>query len=67
MSFRCNKCRRQTQPGEKAAIVPVQTRACQHPERRDENDVVIDRGGCGTQIVREIQVCAGCSGNTYRP
>lgn len=60
--FICQKCRRQSSPGEKQFTRVMQTRdkvyLPRHKANRDESD---DRGGRGVEIAREIKVCEGCT------
>jgi hypothetical protein len=64
--FICQQCYRQTQPGEKAYSLVLETRVHVHPERtyrvRRESQQRTDCGGTGTQIVRELRVCIDCAG-----
>jgi hypothetical protein len=69
--FTCQHCQRQTEPGEKARTIVVETRPHHHPSRsyfmRGETKPRIDRGGTGTQIVREVRVCGACAqGNSLQ-
>ena len=63
--FICQHCQRQTDHGEKAHMRVLETRIHQHPRReywlRGESKPRADRGGTGTQIVREIRVCLACA------
>lgn len=63
--FVCQQCRRQTQPGEKAHMLVLETRVHVHPARsylvRGDPRTRTDPGGSGTQIVRELRVCGACA------
>jgi len=68
MSYRCDDCGEVSIPGERCYVVPVETREHTFPYRRNANFVRVgreeffrdDRGGTGTQIVREVKVCGEC-------
>lgn len=57
--FRCEKCGTVTQPGQAMVMVVTEIRKVTHPLRMNARKEVIDRGGEGTQIVREQRTC-GC-------
>ena len=60
MTFRCADCNRVSQHHVPAKRVVTQTRAIQHPYRKDANrNGSEDPGGTGTAIVSEKLVC-GC-------
>ena len=50
--FLCEKCNRQTQPGEKMHKEVIKTRPRYYPN-----------GSVGWEIVKEINVCSECSGD----
>lgn len=58
---KCDRCGKSV---ERANRVVVETRAHQHPEREYhiKKEKFYDKGGPGTQIVREENVCSGCLG-----
>ena len=57
----CEKCKRQLKPHNKPIKKVVKTRAKIYPERLRGKDV-IDKGGAGMEIVRELSVCEECYG-----
>jgi hypothetical protein len=62
--FICQSCSHQSGPGETSQNVVVATRAHVHPPRwieRSGKTELVDKGGVGTQIVREIRVCRACA------
>jgi hypothetical protein len=60
--FRCGKCNRVTAPHEKATMLVVETRDHEHRSFTyyKRGMELRDNGGAGTQIVKEIRVCASC-------
>lgn len=68
MSFRCAMCKEAQPVNSSPHKIVVETRAVTYPERtkkrvtqfREEN-IVIDAGGQGTEIVKEIDVCPTCA------
>lgn len=54
MSFRCDSCK---QVSHKPHRVVIERRDHVHPERHGTTD----RGGVGTQIVREQDLCGECA------
>jgi len=62
--FICQQCRRPSAASEPSHVVVVETRVHVHPERRyparRSKQEIFDRGGRGTQIVREMRVCGRC-------
>lgn len=58
--FKCEKCRRQSLPGEKQLLVVVETTPADYPLRK-RNGEVVDLGGSGRNIVRTMKVHSmGC-------
>lgn len=72
--FHCEICGAQVPPRTKAARIVLETRVRQYPKRylppkaglngrrrKSGEPVVIDRGGRGTEIVREANACPACA------
>lgn len=60
MSFRCQRCKK-AQPQNTAEIkVVTKQRNATYQSRSNEKGEVIDPGGEGWEIVREISICAEC-------
>ncbi len=68
--FRCEKCDHVVEPGTPAQHVVVQRRPVEYPERREPlsrrpgrqfRDKTVDKGGEGSEIVREMKVCPDCA------
>ena len=53
--FKCQRCRRITEPGEKSTLIVTETREKVYPPRKG------DPGGSGFETVSEIQVCESCA------
>ena len=64
MSFICEGCNKAQKKGKSPRKVLLESRTKVYPERRDENDIVIDRGGRGWEIVREAGFCNSCYANS---
>lgn len=68
MTYRCEVCKEPSQHGERANKVVTDTRQHQHPFRKDAFEVRVgswyesrdDKGGTGTQIVKEVVMCEAC-------
>lgn len=58
--FNCQRCGQTSAPGEPEQRVVAQTRAVDYPPRYDGNKL-IDKGGRGLQIVREMSLCRRCA------
>lgn len=64
MSFICQKCEEAQPKGTEPVKVVVETRKKNYPVRYgtfEGKTVTIDEGGTGTEIVRELTVCAACA------
>ena len=67
--FRCQNCNTVVPPRQKSAAVTVQRRPKSYEERSVEvagrrgrsRTRVVDRGGYGHEIVRELKVCPTCA------
>lgn len=59
MSYRCDKCCKAFD-GMPTRVV-LERREFTHPKRFDAFDRLIDRGGKGSQIVREADMCGNCA------
>ena len=59
MSFVCQSCNRSQENGVKPIKVVIQTREKIYPVRY-VGKIVIDNGGRGTEIVKEINMCELC-------
>ncbi len=62
MSFTCEKCGQAQRPRSKPVRVVVERRAKTYP-RVEIGDEIIDSGGSGWEIAREIIICRGCDEN----
>lgn len=62
MSFKCEFCKKLTEPGEKKTMRPVELREKTYPTtyRRNGEREVAHSGGQGFEIVREQASCAAC-------
>lgn len=62
MSYECQKCKATQAAGTPSVRVVLETREVQHPHRaRANRDGSDDKGGRGSQIVREAVVCPDCA------
>jgi hypothetical protein len=70
--YRCELCEKVVAPNVPSTRVTVETRPATYPFRADANRPVKrgkdkkkpdDRGGRGTEIVRERVACPACAGN----
>lgn len=70
MSFRCVECGKSQKNGIKPIMIVVERRSKNYPIRygmrinrqtKQEERVVVDKGGSGWEAVREIQVCSSCA------
>ena len=59
MSFICEECGRVQPARSKPEKKIVEKRSKSYP-RRERGDTVIDSGGTGWEIVKEITVCGSC-------
>jgi len=61
----CEACARQIGPQVKAVALVVRKEPCVYPQRsyqrRGDKRPSVDRGGCGTRIVRQLKVCPDCA------
>ena len=60
MSFICDRCHVRQPHGAKPTRVVVETRPKDYVARY-RDDVLIDVGGAGTEVVREENLCTKCS------
>ena len=60
MSFRCGVCNEAQGPGAAPVMLVTERREVTYPERR-KGKKVIDRGGNGWEIAREVAACAKCA------
>lgn len=60
MSFRCDNCHEPQSAGTKPYKVVLQTRKKSYPARTARNGAIIDNGGTGREIVREVKLCLKC-------
>jgi hypothetical protein len=60
MSFRCQRCGKPQPPGTPENKVTVATRDKIYDPRYDEEGELIDKGGGGREIAKEIRVCPEC-------
>ena len=64
MSFKCALCSVFQPPKTSPVMVILEAREVTYPERRKKTNIgtkVIDPGGNGTEIVREVMVCDKCA------
>jgi hypothetical protein len=61
VSFKCQKCGLPQPAGIGPTVIVVETRARIYPERLRKDKTVLDRGGEGREIVRELSVCKSCA------
>ena len=62
MSYRCENCNAVRPNGEAPIRKVVEFRQRIYPVRRaKDNYTVIDRGGSGSEIVREMSLCPDCA------
>lgn len=59
--FICKKCGEVVGPRQSPEKVVLEVRTVEHPVRKNKDEEVIDKGGVGTQIVREESWCSGCA------
>lgn len=61
MSFTCDKCHQAQVPHTKPIRVVVETRRRSYPRRyAKDGKKIIDEGGHGSEIVREMNLCPLC-------
>jgi hypothetical protein len=71
--YRCQEagCKNVSQPNQRAFYRVLATRERVYPERRMPGSEggwkTVDPGGRGTEIVREIKVCASCAKKASEP
>lgn len=67
MSFRCGLCGKKYGSRQKPNMVVIETRQKVYPVRTavgfDGHTVVIDNGGVGVEIVKEVKSCQFCLDN----
>ena len=66
MSFRCGVCGEAQEPKASPNMVVVESRNVSYPERskgKGRERQVIDSGGDGWEIVREVKACSVCYKN----
>ena len=66
MSFICDVCKRPMRNGSKPVHIIKKTRDVVYPERRNEKNEVVDRGGVGWETVNEVKACKKCAGDIER-
>jgi len=59
MSFRCEKCGQAQPPRSKPIMKVIETRNKFYP-RIEIDDEIIDGGGSGWEIAKEIMICRRC-------
>ena len=65
MSFKCDGCQKTQANRDKPIRVVAETREKIYPIRyAKDGKTVIDNGGRGTEIAREINLCAPCNKGT---
>lgn len=62
MSFRCDNCNKVQPAYSKPIKVITETRNRIYPKRFAdlEQKIVIDNGGVGTEVVKEVDLCQDC-------
>ena len=58
--FRCQKCNRQSDKGEKPTMVVVETRPKSYEVKHRINRKDVYKTYHGTEIVKELKVCGEC-------
>ena len=64
MAFRCGFCNKAQEAGTSPTMVVTETRAKNYPERRKQTSTgnkLIDKGGRGSEIVKEVRACPTCA------
>jgi hypothetical protein len=61
MSFTCQHCGEAQKDGTTPTLVVVEQRRKQYPVQYNEEGSVIDKGGTGLEIAKEIQACEDCA------
>jgi hypothetical protein len=66
MSFKCEKCSKVAPKGVSPVMEVVETRSATYPVRYKDPEhprqsEVIDKGGKGAEIAKEIKVCPECA------
>ena len=59
--YRCDKCGKSTEANQSMIREVAETRYKEYPERRDTKGNMIDAGGDGREIVRELKLCPRCA------
>ena len=58
--FKCGVCGKTSEKGEPRRLKVIEQRRKTYPARRDKSGTVIDSGGQGWEIAKEITVCPRC-------
>lgn len=61
MSYKCEICGKAMGRRQKPVMVTIEMRQKTYPVRKDIWDNVIDKGGVGTEIAKEMQFCPSCA------
>ena len=64
MSFICDNCGKPQRDRRPQNKVIIDYRKKVYPVRKDENEIVIDKGGHGWEIVKEAGFCNTCYANS---
>lgn len=60
MSFICQICQKVQGNGIKPIPLVIKSRKVSYPERYNEENKLIDKGGSGFEVVQEVQICNNC-------
>jgi len=58
--FKCESCNKQVAEKTPQHSITIKTRKKHYPKRYANNGPIIDNGGDGFEIVRELKVCQTC-------
>jgi len=62
--FRCDHCKKLSEPAEKLTLIVAETRDKTYPEIRVGEGLrqkLLDKGGRGYEIVKETKACTRCA------
>lgn len=59
--YRCDKCGQSTEAHQELIRKVAVTRYKEYPERKDKRGNIIDEGGDGREIVKELKLCPRCA------
>ena len=59
--YKCDKCGKSTEAGSSMIRKTIETRYKEYPERKDKRGNVIDVGGDGREIAKELKLCPSCA------